>query len=262
MVSRDVSRNRQMIVAALSAKPHFLGPREGVDLALYHEASMLARTLAPAQPLRHIYLFTPMSLTFPDLVNFTEAEGSHWEQLARDLDEQGVDYGVSFRGMVPDSALLVYSPIEPVLNEQELNDLRGFLLRGGRLLYACAKDPVRPDGKSWGPLLEVLTPPDARQVLRFGTRPDAAKVRELAGASFSWLHEAFDSAAPLQRRHFILHHQPLVLLFNATGAEQTVKVGEPWFDLLRREKVAARSSFTMRCGDYRLLLYDIDNNAE
>lgn len=176
----DDVTNRMLSLAAISARPAVLGPREGTSFRLFLEVSAVARGLADAVHETPVYLYWPASITYPDLVEYSDVEGDRWDALAKSLYDGNLDFKVTYRCDLLPGSIIVYAPRKAVLSDEEVADLRGHLSRGGTLVYSSDGPLLRPDGTARGTPAEVFGHALERNIAIMKQPPTARELRELA----------------------------------------------------------------------------------
>ncbi|MBI2301836.1 MAG: hypothetical protein HYU66_23270 [Armatimonadetes bacterium] len=144
-------------VAGLSALPdkvmpwHFRGVVNGPDRAAWMKAAWLVARLTHATAdLTHtpeVYLWCPESIVYNDLVDLAATEAAQWTRTYHVLFDADVDYAVTNTLQVPAGATVLYTAARPVLDGAEVEALRGFLQRGGKLLMTADAPLEGPDGR-------------------------------------------------------------------------------------------------------------------
>jgi hypothetical protein len=178
----DDVTNRMLSLAAISARPAVLGPREGTSFRLFLEVSAVARGLADAVHETPVHLYWPASITYPDLVEYTDVEGARWDALAKSLYDGNLDFKVTYRCDLPPESIIVYAPRKAVLSDDEVADLHGHLSRGGTLVYGSDGPLLRPDGTARGTPAEVFGGALERNIVIMKQPPTARDLRELVAA--------------------------------------------------------------------------------
>jgi len=191
----DDVTNRMLALAALSARPAVIGPREGTSFRLFLEIAAVARSLADAVHEAPVHLYWPASLTYPDLVDYTNVEGNRWDALAKSLYDDNLDFKVTYRGDLPPGSIVVYAPRKAVLSDDEVAGLRGHLARGGVLVYGSDGPLLRPDGTVRGTPGEVFGEAGPGGIVTMKQAPTARDLRDLAAARGMALNPEGSSAA-------------------------------------------------------------------
>ena len=256
LIGHDEARARMQAVAALGAKIAVLSPRSHMSFRLLREFAVLARTLGPAERHCGVYLYWPASLTFPDLVGFSNAEAARWLGLAEALYKANVDYRVTYTGKVmTQPSLLVYAPIKPVLSQREVGDLRAYLAAGGRLVYGCKSDPIRPTGEPYGTLEATFGHEAANRVLRPRSPLTPDLIRAAAAQHLVPSNPQPTSDSFVLTYAFELGDRRLLLVANPDGPRAaTLGLGENWRDYFTGQKVSQGSSISVSPGLFRLLV--------
>jgi hypothetical protein len=191
----DDVTNRMLSLAAISARPAVLGPREGTSFRLFMELAAAARSLADTAHESPVHLYWPASLTYPDLVDYTNAEGNHWDTLAKSLYDDNLDFKVTYRCDLPPGSIVVYAPRRAVLSDDEVASLRGHLARGGVLVYGSDGPLLRPDATVRGTPGEVFGDAGPGNIVTMKQAPTARDLRDLAAARGMAVNPEGSSAA-------------------------------------------------------------------
>ena len=221
----DDVTNRMLSLAAISARPAVLGPREGTSFRLFLEVSAVARGLADAVHETPVHLYWPASITYPDLVEYSDVEGARWDALAKSLYDLNLDFKVTYRCDLPRGSIIVYAPRKAVLSDEEVADLRGHLSRGGTLVYGSDGPLLRPDGAARGSPAEVFGHSLERNIVIMQQPPTARDLRELA-AGRGMPHNPEGSSATLKTFAFRRGDDRLVLAL-ATDPSQPAAITLP-----------------------------------
>ena len=255
LIGHDEARSRMQAVAALSAKIAVLSPRRHMSSRLLRELAVLARALGPAKRHCGVYLYWPASLTFPDLVDFSNAEAARWLGLAEALYRANVDYRVTYTGRVAQPSLLVYAPIKPVLSEKEVSDLRNYLSAGGLLLYACHCNPIRPTGEPYGTLEATFGHDAAKRILRPSGPLTPDVIRAAAAQHLVPSNPQPTSDGFVLTYAFELGDCRLLLVANPDGSRPTtLSLAGDWRDHFTGQKVSQGSNISVSPGVFRLLV--------
>jgi hypothetical protein len=253
-LGKDERASRLLGVAALSARPDVLGPREGHSPSLVREFALLARALAEARHECGVYLYWPESLTYPDLVDFTGTEGGRWDEMAKAFFEQNLDFKVSYTARVGPPAILVYATATPVLSDAEVRNLRSFLAGGGTLVYGCAKDPLRVDGTVRGTLEQVFGAEAAAGIVRRPGPPAPSELRKLAAEKGVVVNPQPSRAATVLTWLFSRQQQHLLLVANPGESVAEFAPAGAWVDAFTGEAVSDVKPATLKPGLFRLLV--------
>jgi hypothetical protein len=252
--SRDPRGDLLLGLVALSARPDILGPREGHDFANVMKLAALARAIGNRAHACGIHLYWPESLIFPDLVDYSEAEGRRWNEQARTLFDQNVDFKVSLRARMNEPALLVYAPVRPVLAAREIADLRDHLQKGGTLVTAFERTPVRPDGSILEDWKAELRPPRAEQIIELDRFPSADELRAMAAARRVAVNPTVTHSDRLLSFRFSGAEGDLVLIANREPGK-TLGAALEWVseDYFTKEEFSNNGQITIPAGGFRLL---------
>ena len=245
--------NRIQALAALSARPSIIGPREGMSFRLFLELSAMAHAVGTAEHVSGVYLYWPASLTYPDLIDFTNTEGKRWDDLARSLYDANLDFKVTFHGGVPQPSILVYAPNSAVLSDDEVLDLRAYLEKGGTLVIGSESPLFNPDGKPRGSLEKVFGEDNLKQIVQLKTAPTPAELRAIATERGVAINPQ-GSSEKLKTFVFSRDNGSLLMLLNADPNQATtINLPESGSDAFTRESIAAGSPVTIKPGFFRLI---------
>ncbi|NUP98798.1 MAG: hypothetical protein HUU35_02960 [Armatimonadetes bacterium] len=158
---------------------HFTGPLNGPNRVEWMKTAALGAWLAHATTgMEHtppLHVWCPESIVYNDLVEFNATEAQHWTATWRALFAANLDYAVTNTIAIPADAVLLYSCVRPVLNDEEYARLQRFVQGGGRLLVTFEGTPERPDGtphEDWAALRARASVVSLEQVAEaLGERP-------------------------------------------------------------------------------------------
>jgi hypothetical protein len=245
--------NRVQALAALSARPSIIGPREGTSFRLFLELSAMMRAVGNAEHKTAVYLYWPASLTYPDLVSYTNTEGKRWDELARSLYDANLDFKVTYRGGVPHPSLLVYAPHRAVLSDDEVLDLRAYLEKGGTLVFGSESPLFKPDGTPRGSPEEVFGADNLKNIVQLKTVPTSAELRAIASERGAAINPQ-GSSDKLKTFVFSRNGGSLLMLLNTDSKQETtITLPKNGSDAFTREAVAQGSSVTIQPGFFRLI---------
>lgn len=253
MCGSDDVINRCQALAALSARPSVIGPREGTSFRLFLELSAMTRALGSAEHETGVLLYWPASLTYPDLSTFTNTEGRRWDELARSFYDGNLDFKVTYRCDASKPSLLVYAPQQAILSDDEVRDLRAYLEKGGTLVYASESALLRPDGTPRGTAEEVLSPQDSKKIVRLKGLPSPAQLRMLA-KRIGVMTNPDGCSDKLKTFTFLDDNATLLMLQNSDPVEATtIKLPTDAVDGLTGKPIDSGTLVTVQPGFFRLI---------
>lgn len=251
----DDAVNRAQALAALSARPSIIGPREGTSFRLFLELSAMMRAIGAAEHEAGVYLYWPASITYPDLVAFTTTEGKRWDDLARSLYDANLDFKATYRGGVPQPSLLVYAPKQAVLSDEEILDLRAYLEKGGTLVFGSESPLFKPDGTRRGTLEEVFGADNLKKIVQLKTVPTPAELRAIATERGVAVNPQ-GSSDQLKTFVFSRDGASLLMLLNTDAKQEaTIKLPKNATDALTSKPIAADTIVTVQPGFFRLIQF-------
>ena len=211
--------------------------------ALFLDLSRVVRATSGFAHETAAYVYLPVSLTYPDLVNWTTDEGTQAEAVIAALYDGNLDFKVSYDLGMPTPAMAVYTARQPVLTDAEWGRVAAFLQRGGLLVYVAPQAPLDVEGKPLAAAAPVFArlPTTGEAMVRVGDGTlhwvrsgfSAAAVRTLAEGGRVRLNPSLPNPA-LRSFAYAAGAESYVLLANAdTAAAQSVVLPFAGRDVLR-----------------------------
>jgi len=240
--NRNEAEDRLQGLTVLSSRCSALGPREGHSFRLFVEFAVTARALANTEHRCGLYLYWPESLVYPDLINWKNQIGQDWNEKAKSLFEQNIDYKISYNAKLPQNSMLLYYTPIPVLNPAEMAELKTMLAQGNKLLYAAPSYPVRPDGSRYGDSLsEIFGEENVKNIVLLKNYPDQAKIRELAQRFNVELNPALKSDGQVLTWRFSRGKEEMMLIINKSAtAAVNVELPREYTDYFTQEKLSGQ----------------------